>query len=120
MSKMMNVLMGLAFIALGVLGITGLIPMFTINQIYVSIGEILFGTLGLLVGIYAKQNPGTNQQSRDNARQKKDIAVQRKEIAEQRKDSYDQKKKENDQLKKDNVEQLKEKNKQQRKANKAL
>jgi len=118
MSKMMNVILGLALIALGILGITGWIPMLVNDQIYVSIGEIVLGGLGLLVGVYAKQNSENNRQSRDNAVQKKDIAAQRNEIAEQRKENYDQKKKENEQLRKDNADQLKERNTQQRRENK--
>ena len=118
MSKMMNVILGLAFIALGILGITGWVPMLTTNLVYVSIGEIVLGGLGLLVGVYAQQNSENNRQSRDNAKQKKEIASQRNEIAEQRKENYNQKTKENEQLRKENADQLKEQNNQQRKESK--
>jgi hypothetical protein len=110
MAKTMNVILGLAFLALGILGITGLVPMFKTDVVYVNIGEIVLGGLGFLVGIYARQNTASNYQSRENARQRKDISDQRKE-------SYNQKTKENEQLRKENSDQLKDKNDLQRKDN---
>jgi len=55
MTKLANVLMGLALIFIGVLGITGMVPMFQSNPAYWNIGEIVLGILGLIVGIYAKR-----------------------------------------------------------------
>ena len=96
--------------ALGILGITGFVPMFKTDVVYVNIGEIVLGGLGFLVGIYARQNTASNYQSRENARQRKDISDQRKE-------NYNLKMKENEQLRKENSDQLKDKNDLQRKDN---
>ena len=49
------IVLSLVFIALGVLGIIGIIPMFKNDQLYVNIGEIVLGGLGLLVGIFSMQ-----------------------------------------------------------------
>ena len=105
MAKTMNVILGVAFLALGILGITGLVPMFKTDVVYVNIGEIVLGGLGFLVGIYARQNQANNHQSRENARQRKDISDQRKE-------NYNQKAKENEQQRKENEHQRKENNSQ--------
>ena len=50
------VILSLVFIALGILGIIGIIPMFkNTDNLYVNIGEIVLGGLGLLVGIFSMQ-----------------------------------------------------------------
>ena len=54
MAKAMSIILGLAFLALGILGLTGLIPMFTSTLVYVNIGEIILGGLALLVGIFTR------------------------------------------------------------------
>jgi hypothetical protein len=69
----MSIILGLAFLALGVLGVTGLVPMFTSDPSYVNIGEIVLGALGLLVGIYARQSRKYNQQAKDFSLQTKGI-----------------------------------------------
>jgi hypothetical protein len=54
MAKAMSIILGLAFLALGILGLTGIIPMFTSTLAYVNIGEIILGGLGLLAGIFTR------------------------------------------------------------------
>ena len=114
------IILSLAFLALGLLGITGFMPMFKSDLIYVNIGEMILGGLGLLIGIYSHGSKASNRQDRENAKQRKEFSEQRKEIFNQRQENYEQKKKENEQLKKENIEQLKETNELQRKENERL
>jgi hypothetical protein len=100
MKKMMCVILGLAFLVLGILGITGLVPMFQSNAVYLNIGEIILGGLGFLVGVYARQNVVYSAQKIMSAQQENDSSQQRKEIDQQRKD-IDQQRKELDQQAKD-------------------
>ena len=58
MTKITCVILGLIFLAMGILGITGLMPMFESNQIYVNIGEIVLGVLVLLIGVFGLQRNG--------------------------------------------------------------
>ena len=48
MKKTTCVILGLAFLVLGILGITGLVKMFQSDPVYVNIGEIILGGLGFL------------------------------------------------------------------------
>jgi hypothetical protein len=120
MAKTMCVILGLAFLALGILGITGVVPMFTSEPYYINIGEIILGGLGLLVGIYARQGMHYDRQKNDFSRQtKENTDWQRKE--------NDQLKKENEQGRKDNIErqqqeieQLKKQLEQQKQGNEQL
>ena len=49
------VILSLVFIALGIFGLIGIIPMLQNDNLYVNIGEIVLGGLGLLVGIFSMQ-----------------------------------------------------------------
>lgn len=109
MVKATCVVLGLVFLALGILGITGVVPMFSSDPIYVNMGEIVLGAMGLLVGIYA-------QQKRENSQQRKENSEQKKENFQLRKEKDDRQKNENDQLRKDNELQRKV-NEQQRRVN---
>jgi 5-bromo-4-chloroindolyl phosphate hydrolysis protein len=109
MKKMVCVILGLAFLALGFLGITGWVTMFQSNTISVNIGEIVLGILGFAVGIYARQGVEYAPQKAMSSKQVNDIDLQRKEIDQQRKD-IDQQRKDIDQQKKDITERLAEKN----------
>lgn len=120
MSKTACVIMGFAFLALGILGITGLVPMFRSDPIYVNIGQIVLGGLGLLVGIYARQGNRYDQQARNFSQQTKSTAVRQQQ-------ENDQLRKENEQGKQANLdrqqqenEQLKKVNEQQRRENEQL
>jgi len=55
MTKTMCIILSLAFLALGILGITGVVPMFTSDPNYVNIGEIVLGGLGLLTGLFSRK-----------------------------------------------------------------
>lgn len=99
MKKMMCVILGLAFLALGILGIIGLVPMFKSDPTYVNIGEIILGALGFLVGVfarmdvtYAPQKIVSSQQVNDIDRQRHEIDQQRQELDQQRKELDQQKK----------------------------
>ena len=97
MAKTMCFILGFAFLALGILGITGFVPMFTSDPNYVNIGEIILGGIGLLVGIYARQNTNYDRQKNDFSRQtKENTDLQRKE--------NELLKKENEQGRKDGIE----------------
>jgi hypothetical protein len=98
MRKTTCVILGLAFLVLGILGIIGLVPMFKTDPIYVNIGEIVLGALGLVVGVYDRksvvnypQRTETSQQGKEIDQQRKDINQQRKEIDQQREDIDQQK-----------------------------
>ena len=72
MKKFMCIVMGLVFLGLGFLGMTGIVPMFKNDQAYVNVGQIVLGFIGLTVGVYSRQN-------RENARQRKETDKLRKE-----------------------------------------
>lgn len=107
MAKTMCVILGLAFLAQGILGITGLVPELTSDLNYINIAEIVLGALGLLVGIYAPQNKKYSQQTKDGfSQQRQEIEQLRKENEQFKKekeqkiiDSIEQQKLENEQLK---------------------
>jgi hypothetical protein len=54
MAKAMSVVLGLVFLAIGILGITNTIAMFTSNPSYVNIGEIVLGGFGVLTGVFSR------------------------------------------------------------------
>lgn len=93
--KLTCVILGLAFLALGILGITGWVTMFRTDPIYVNIGEIILGSLGFLVGVYAREGAANNSQATVLSQQGKDIEQQRIEL--------DQLKDKNNQLEKENI-----------------
>lgn len=107
MAKTMSVILGLAFLALGVLGITSVVPMFTSDPNYINITEIILGALGLLVGIYAPQSTKYDRQTKDS------FSQQRQEI-EQLKKENEQFKKENEQRVKDSIDRQQQENEQLR------
>ena len=55
MVRMACIILSLVFIALGIFGLIGIIPMLQNDNLYVNIGEIVLGGLGLLVGIFSMQ-----------------------------------------------------------------
>lgn len=52
MLRTICIILGLAFLALGFLGITNIIPMFKSNPTYINLTEIVLGLLGFLGGIF--------------------------------------------------------------------
>ena len=120
MAKTMNVILGLAFLALGILGITGLVPVFKTDLVNINIIEIVLGGLGLFAGIYSRQGgksiPLENenieydqqkkendmQQRNENDRLRKENELQRRENELQRRANYDQWRKANEQQRKEN------------------
>lgn len=54
MAKAMSVILGLVFLAMGILGITNAMPMFTSDPNYVNIAEMVLGGLGVLAGVFAR------------------------------------------------------------------
>jgi hypothetical protein len=105
MAKTMCLILGLAFLALGILGIIGVVPMFTSDPNYVNIGQIVLGGLGLLVGIYARQstynrqrNDYTRQVKADTDRQRQENEQLKIEKEQGRKESIERQEKENVQL----------------------
>jgi hypothetical protein len=107
MSKTACVVKGLAFLALGILGVTGLVTMFKSDPVYVNIGEIVLGGLGLLVGIYARQSRKYDQQTKDFSRQTKDGADRQKQENEQLRKENEQGRKDNLNRQQQEIEQLK-------------
>lgn len=124
MAKIACVIMGLAFLGLGILGVTGFMPMFRNDPIYINIGEIVLGGFGLLVGIYARQSGKNNQQIRQLSkqtregedRQKLELDQLREEKEQSRQDNMNRQQQENEQLRKLN-EQQRQENEQMRKNN---
>lgn len=49
------IILSLAFLAMGILGITEMVPMFTADLIYVNIGEIVIGGIGLVTGAFVRK-----------------------------------------------------------------
>ena len=119
-------ILSLAFLGLGILGITGVVPLFTTDQIFVNIGEIIFGALGLLAAMFVSgrresfyQLRRENDQNRKEnyQQQREDNEQHRKENDQLRKENDEQRRKVNDQLRKENAEQKKENDRLMRKQN---
>ena len=54
MAKAMCVILGLVFLAMGILGMTKMIPMFVYSPNIVNTGEIVLGGFGVLVGVFSR------------------------------------------------------------------
>ena len=108
MAKTMCLILGLAFLALGILGITGIVPMFTSDPYYVNVGAIILGGLGLLVGIYARN--GTTYDKKTN-----EFFRQSKEDADRQRQENKKLKAENEQVRKEIIERQQNENEQLRK-----
>ena len=61
MVRTTSIILGLAFLALGFLGIAGVASMFNSGSIYVNIIEIALGALGFVVGIFAPKAVDSNK-----------------------------------------------------------
>jgi hypothetical protein len=117
MLRATSIVLGLAFLALGILGITSVVPMFKAEQIFVNIGEIVIGALGMVAGMFARdRRENYHQQKKANEQQSKANDQQRKENINQQQKVNDQQSKENEHQQKANDQQSKE-NEQQQKAN---
>lgn len=70
MSKLFCVLLGIVFLGKGVLGATGVLPMFESNEIFVNIGEIALGVIAIIIGIYShpKKEKISPEQKKENER----------------------------------------------------
>ncbi|MBN7771850.1 hypothetical protein [Clostridium aminobutyricum] len=106
MVRMTSFILSLAFLVMGFLGLTELLPIFKTYPVYANVGAIALGVLGLLIVLYVRRIGESAHQRRENSQQKKENVQLRKE-------TYDQSKREIEQLKKD-IEQLKAENMQQR------
>ena len=120
MVRTAGMVLSLAFLALGILGITGVIPMLTREPVYINIGEIVLGGLGLLVVIYAGQGGQNRLQRKEIDKQRIINDQQRKEIDQQRQESYDLQRQEISEQKKENEQQRQEYNDLQRQENDRL
>lgn len=109
MTKLTSVLLGLALAAMGILGITGLMPMFQTNPIYVNIGEIVLGALGMIVGIYSHKNDNHGREAKELSRQTKENSSRQRQENDQLRKQNEQQRKQNDQQREEN-EQLKKNN----------
>ena len=83
MKRIMCVFMGVVFLGLGFLGMTGIVPMFKNDEPYITIGQMLIGFIGLVVGIYSGH-------AKENARQRKVTKHLRKENENMKKENLDQ------------------------------
>ena len=54
MAKAVSVILGLVFLAMGILGITNWMPMFTSDPAYANIAEMILGGLGVLTGVFSR------------------------------------------------------------------
>jgi hypothetical protein len=54
MAKAMSVILGLVFLAMGILGFANTIPMFASIPDIVNTGEIILGGFGVLVGVFSR------------------------------------------------------------------
>lgn len=113
MTRIISFILGLAFVALGFLGITNFVPVMSNNLIYLNIAEIVLGILGLLFGMYSPK-------STENARQRKENLELKKSNEQHTKESLDQIIRENEQLKKMNEQLSKESSDQLIKDNEQL
>ena len=83
MKRVMCVFMGVIFIGLGFLGMTGIVPMFKNDEPYITVGQVLIGFIGIVVGIYSGR-------AKENARQRKESKQLRKENKNMKKENLDQ------------------------------
>lgn len=128
MAKTTNFILGLAFLALGVLGITNIVPMFASDPMYINIIEILLGSLGLLIGIYYPQSNSSRHlpkvfsvQSSPNADlQNQEIENLKKQLEQQQKENEVRQLQENERLKKLLADQQKENDERQQKETEQL
>jgi hypothetical protein len=110
MLRAICIILALAFLALGLLGITDIVPILKTDSVFVNIGEVVLGGLGLLAGMFTRERrENYHQQERANE-------LQSKANDQQRKENYVQQKAENEQQRKENNQQRSE-NEQQRKEN---
>lgn len=119
MAKTTSMILGLAFLALGILGITGLVPIFTSDLIYVNIGEIVLGGLGLLIGIYARQGRNFSRRTNDLSHQSRDNAEMQRQEIDKLKKLLEQQKEENEARQQQETEKLKKLLEQQQQENEA-
>lgn len=105
MTRVVCFILGLAFIALGFLGLTTLVPMMSSSLLYLNIGEIALGIIGLLFGMYSPHGSASTRQRNENTQL-------RKSNDQFNKDSSDQMARENEQLKKTNDQYTKNSNEQ--------
>ncbi len=116
MTKLTSVVLGLALAAMGILGITGLMPMFQTNPAYVNIAEIILGGLGVVIGIYSRNNSKREQEARELTIQTKENSVRQRQENDQLrkendlgiKENADRQQLENDKLRKQNEQQKQE------------
>ncbi len=126
MTRTMSIILGLLFVGLGVLGVTGNLALINIQQSTIYIAEIVIGALGILAGIYAhsrRENPSNtsvlkendklkqtnfDQQRSENTQLKEEITLLKKQnydqvqkVSDQTQEANERLQRENDQLKKD-------------------
>lgn len=102
MTRVICFILGLAFIIIGVLGMTNFVPMLSNDLIYLNIIEIVLGVLGVLFGMYSRQSKVSIQQGKENVqlRESNDNFVKAKND-QLMNDNLDKLTRENEQLKQD-------------------
>jgi membrane protein involved in colicin uptake len=116
MAKTMCFILGLALLAVGILGFTEMVPMLTRDPDYINIGEIVLGSVAILFGIYSSQGRKYVQPSKDLSRQVKDNSDRQRQENEQlkreneqgRREIIDRQEQENERLRKQLDQQQKE------------
>jgi len=108
MAKTMCLILGLALLAMGILGFTETIPMLTRDPNYINIGEIVLGGVAILFGIYASQG-------RKYVPPSKDLTRQIKDSSERQRQENEQLKKENEQGRREIIERQEQENERLRK-----
>ncbi len=115
MTRVVCFILGLALIAIGFLGMTDFVPEMSNSLLYMNIGEIALGIVGLLFGMYSPQGSAGMRQRTENTELRKSNNQFTKDSSDQMAKENEQLKKTNDQYAKDSSDQLARENEQLRK-----
>lgn len=112
MTRVVCFILGLAFIALGFLGMTDYIPELSNDFIYLNLGEIVLGIIGILFGMYSNRGNEQNRQRNENTQLRKSNDQFTKDSSDQLVKENEQLRKSNDQFTRDSSDQLVKENEQ--------
>ena len=77
MKRATSIILSLAFLALGILGITGVVPMFRSDLIYVNIAQIILGGIGFLAGVSESKKDIRDAKRAEKQRNKTDAMAEK-------------------------------------------
>ena len=115
MTRVVSFILGLALIGIGFLGMTDFVPEMSSSLLYLNIGEIALGIIGLLFGMYSPHGSAGTRQRNENTELRKSNNQFTRDSSDQMARENEQLKKTNEQYAKDSSDQLARENDQLRK-----